>query len=131
AAKALFALIVITYIVLISNADSRRNSCVHQSTSHAINYLRSTSRSFSSSPILTLISRRNFWGTPTSIEFPNYTTFNPSMLSLPILPRSNATLLVVAADEYDWIEIDEDTEVQPRNLIASLLSDKHEQQFRE
>jgi len=88
-------------------------------------YLRRVS-DHSSSPILVLSSLRNFWGRPDLIRYEESKTFNPSLLCLPYVPNNDATYLSVARSEIDW-----DADVQSRNLIASLISERgYKQQIR-
>ena len=94
----------------------------HTSPYH-ITYLRTTSHT--SSPVLPLISCRNFWGVYDWIVYPQYYVFNPSVLSLSVLENSNATLVVVARGEYSHLTTDEDDVYQPRDLIASLFEDTY------
>ena len=110
-----------TYTILYCLYSSRTRS--HTSSPHYINYLRTTSHT--SSSVLPLISHRNFWGVYDCIVYPGYNVFNPSVLSLPVLKNSNATLVVVARDEYNYMTSDEDYEYEPRDLIAGLFADTY------
>src|SRR5436190_12056410 len=114
--KLIFALVLITYIIVFSNSLSS-NPYIRGSSSRGLEYLRQSPDT--PGPVTPLVSRRNFWGIPDDIEITEYHTFNPSVLSLPVLPYSNATLLVVARDEYDWIQLDKNTQIQPRNIVAA------------
>lgn len=63
-----------------------------------------------------LVSKRNFWGIPENLEFPNMQVFNPSFISLPTIGNSNESLVVVAR-EYGHRTAD----LQPEWVTAALL----------
>jgi len=83
-----------------------------------VEYLRRAA-GHSSSPILVLTSRRNFWGRPDLIQYEESYAFNPSMLCLPYVPNNDAIYVSVARNL-----VDPDAEVQSRNLIASLIYER-------
>ena len=86
-----------------------------------IEYLRNAPNS--TLPVLPLVSRRNFWGSYDTIEFPGVVVFNPSLLSLPILENTSAEYVGVAREERLVIALDDGTDVQPRELVGALMED--------
>jgi hypothetical protein len=91
--------------------------------SHALDYLRRASTN-SSSPILPLISRRNFWGRPDLIVYQTTNIFNPSVLCLPYVPNNHAVYVSVASREQIVEETDENTKVRRQDLIGAMILDK-------